>query len=537
MALSEKARADARVRAENDLYFLATEILEWPFLTERAHRPVCDWIVSADPPPGRDFKQTRMLLWPRYHGKTTLFTIADNIRLHLKYPGISIAVGHESMKLAVPMLLDIRTQFEQKEKLKWIGAHDVCYRNPAKESPVWNQDQFTLKRRAFNRTPSFVAVSPDAMPVSMHFDVWSWDDLVTAEGVRQLSQRDKAEQAYFLSQPFLPPSSGRAVRLQYVKIAGTRYHLDDAYRRLMDRGIVPESKRFIASMIAPDGEFWMNHAFCEQRTGPEDRRETLDELRIRCGGPHIFDACMMQSPVPEGTAAFKTDEVRRFDLMIDDERGFLGPLEGRRYRYYTAIDLNCQSTNTGDFAVVMTCAKDDRGNVYVVDITRGHPTRTQHVEWIMRHAATWKPEAIYVETTGYQKTFLQDLDRAKAGTPQYLPVVQLARGGYRALSKNDRIMGLQGMIEQRRLWVPNGLRFQPLMQELEEFVPDRDSRHDDCLDCLADIVRYGRSGNVPEKEAEPEADDAVLSRWVADNDESWQTEAECTAPSGVNCNA
>ena len=151
MSLSEKARIDARIRAENDLYFLATEILEWgsdkggPTVQESFHKPLCRWIEDVGERIGGPLSITKQLLWPRYHGKTTFFTTADSIRWCLKVPDVCIALGHAQLADAAEIVMAIRSEFENKPKLKWI-APDVCFRDPEKESPLWNRDCFVIRR-------------------------------------------------------------------------------------------------------------------------------------------------------------------------------------------------------------------------------------------------------------------------------------------------------------------------------------------------------------------------------------------------------
>lgn len=503
MGLSDSARLDARHRAENDLWFLATEILDWHFLRERAHKPICDWAVAADCSPedwrrGLGINQTRMLLLNRYGGKTTLFTIADNIRLQLKYPGLSIAVGHDSKDIAIQLLSQVRQEFETKAKLKWI-APDVCWKNPARESPQWNADKFMLKRAAYYRVPSFMAVSPDAMPTAMHFDVWDWDDLITYENSRTHHQRERCKNAYELAVPFLPPT-----RLGYRKVCGTRWHIGDHY------GVIETelrkrdpSRLFVAGLLAPDGEPWLNESFCVERTGPEDRRKTVAELKEEMGGSQKFAACMMNDPLPEGTASFHVDDVQEYDLVGEGAEDWVPPVDGLNWTFFTAVDLNTQSHTVGDACVVLTAAKSNHGHLVVVDVSRGHPTPSQRVAWCERHNLTWRPRTLFVETVAYQKTFIGDLAEARAASGDWMPVEQVPRGGAKTgASKNDRIMSLQGVMEARKVWVPKGDRFAFLLDEIKEFAAESDSRIDDGLDCLADIHRLGRRpvGDVPKTE-------------------------------------
>lgn len=534
MSLSEKARIDARIRAENDLYFLATEILEWgsdkggPTVQESFHKPLCRWIEDVGERIGGPLSITKQLLWPRYHGKTTFFSTADDIRWCLKVPDICIAVGHAQLADAAEIVMAIRSEFENKPKLKWI-APDVCFRDPEKESPLWNRDCFVIRRRHYNKTPTFQAVSPEAMPTGMHFDIWNWDDLITEKNVQTADQREKMYRAIGYASPYLPPT-----RLRYIKIAGTRWHIHDAYGRIIEtakkRGVVTQahvgervrSSRLdclTSGMLDPDGRCWMDRYFCVEKTGEDDARISIQDLKDEMGS-HTFYACMMQKPVADGMAVFKPEDVQRWnaagDPSSEDERfkEWSPPVEGRRWRFYTAVDFNIKPDDTGDHAVVLTAAKSDKGEMAVVDMTRGHPTQAALADWIEDHCAKWKPERVFVEAAGYQETFCQLLDARKLTKRVYIPYESVPRGGVKSATKNTRIMALQPLVEAKRFWLPQERRYEPILKEMEEFTQDGKGQMDDCLDTLADIHKLGRWADKEKDNAPlPEAPrSAILGR-------------------------
>lgn len=522
MSLSEKARIDARKRAETDLYFLVTEILEWggdkggPPIQPDFHRALCDWI--CDTPTRQPFNKTRQLLWPRYHGKTTIWTVADSIRWCLRIPDICVAIGHAKKDDAEQIVAQIRSEFENKPLLKWI-APDRCYAEPEKESPMWNQDAFVIRRRHYNKTPTFQATSPEALPTGMHFDIWTWDDLVTEKNCQTADQREKMYRAIGYASPYLPPT-----RLRYIKLAGTRWHIHDAYGKLIDtarkRGKEVESKvgtRVVsprldcltAGMLRDKDSCWMDSRFCVEKTGDEDHRVSLQELKDEMGSS-TFYACMMNDPKPDGLAVFKTADLQRYnhsgDPHADDpvRKAWSPPLEGRGWILYTSVDFNVKPDETGDHAVVLTVAKSDRNEMAVVDISRGHPTQAEIADWIEAHCRKWFPSRVFVESAGYQETFAQLLQERRIRKGIFIPYEAVPRGGRNSSSKNTRIMALQPLVESRRLWVPEGREYDPLLREMDEFAQDGKNQMDDILDCLADVFRLG---NWP---ASPKTDERKL---------------------------
>lgn len=511
----ESTRLEARNRAENDLWFLATEILQYGFLYPRVHKRLCQWAQAADCTFEEwrgeiGINRTRMVLWPRDHGKTTVANVADNIRLQLKYPGICTAIGHDSKEVARPMLAQIREEFESKKLLKWI-APDICWVNPRRDAPKWDQDHLYLRRKNFYRVPSFCAVSTDSLPLSFHFDVWTWDDLVTEDNSRTHFQRNRVKTAYRVTHPFMSMEG-----LRLIKICGTRWHLDDLYGELEKeiKGLGKPEDLMISGMLDDEGVPWFDKKFCVKKDGPEDRRETLDEVRTRMT-PYIFSACMMQNPLPEGTQKLDAALVNRYECFGQGRSGWRPPLQGRNWQFYTAVDLNTLSPTAQDDACVLAVALSDDGHVCVVDINLGKPSRYQMLEWVFRQNEDWAPAQVFVETVAFQQTFIQDLVRTAAEKKAYLPTVAVKRGGVRSGSgKNDRIMCLQGTVEAKKLWVPQDSRFERLMQELRDFTPDADSAHDDALDCLADCFRYGRKPTASDPRLPEPAPEALLTAHI-----------------------
>ena len=489
MSLSQKALREARHRAENDPWFLAKEVLGYStFLYERAMKPVADFLSAADPPPGEPFDRWDLVLWPRECGKTT-FDIVDLVRLQLKYPGICVALGHAKKDKSEEFLKQVRSEFEKPE-LRAI-APDICWQTP-EQSNLWNQDKFNLRRRHQGyRVPSFMAISAEAMPTGFHFDAVIWDDLVIKENSQTTEQRDKCWQCLQQVPPLLQ-SKG----LRLCRIFGTRWHMYDAYGRLLEEKDSRKLRILQGGMMQPDGKPLRDDVYCVQKTHAGDTRKTLDTLKAESGS--FFYSCYYENdPLPEGTAAFKAEDVRRYRLEFD--RGFEPPTASKAFTFFTATDFNTGLSSEGDHAVVLTCAKDEHGALYVVDIDRGHPRQTEHVEWIKRQVTKWKPERLYVEVVGYQKTFMQLLEKMRQDDRIYVPIEQVTRGGTFSENKTSRIMSLQGLMERGMFFVPEGRQFEPILKEISEFTVRDKGRMDDCLDCLAGIHARGRKPDpVPE---------------------------------------
>ena len=103
-----------RKKAKHDLFFLAYGVLGYDKLSSTLHKEVCRWVE------GTRNDNFRMLLLPRSHFKSTIFTISDTVQLilpddsgTLKHPynlgmNVRALIAHETDTSAQAFLASIR---------------------------------------------------------------------------------------------------------------------------------------------------------------------------------------------------------------------------------------------------------------------------------------------------------------------------------------------------------------------------------------------------------------------------------------------
>lgn len=470
-----------RRRACESLWFLATEILGFTFLDEKLHKPWCDWISAPYPEP------YRLFLAPRAHGKSTLFTVADCIRLILINPNISILLGHYKKSMAEKFLRAIRTHFETNQKLREI-APDLCWDDPEHESPVWKQDQIQVKRDKIYQVPTIMATGKEASAVAMHFTRIKLDDIVIDENA---DSSELLEQTFEWVQTMEPMLDGFGD--QKIDITGTRWRHNDTYGRLLEE--FPEQIKLYKRSIIEDGSpIWP----ASPRYGTNEQIESL-EKRV---GSFLFWANYMNSPVPRGSVVFSMEDVdvRYFDAVGEGVSKFPKLPEFHQdgspvnYNYYTAIDPNTQEDTAHDPAVVMTVAWDDRDHLWLVKMDRGHPNQSVLIDWVRHHCNLFNPKTLFVEAIAYQTTLAYWLKQDAVANNIWYPIYEIKK---RVASKFARIVALQGVTENKRLHIPNWQSFSPLVEEMRIYTEA--AKRDDCLDCLADVAAYGQRPPALEK--------------------------------------
>ena len=208
----------------NDLFFLLVYLLgradadnDWVF--ERCRE------VQASPDGHLD-------LWAREHYKSTIITFAKTIQDILRDPETTVGIFSHTRPIAKAFLKQIKREFEQNEDLKRIYA-EVLYDNPVAESPKWSEDEGIIVKRTGNPKESTVEAwgLVDGQPTSKHFAILVYDDIVTRESVTTPEMMAKTTEALALSYNL---GTREGVR----RFIGTRYHFNDSYKAIMDRGTV-----------------------------------------------------------------------------------------------------------------------------------------------------------------------------------------------------------------------------------------------------------------------------------------------------------
>lgn len=218
-------------------------------------------------------------LWAREHYKSTIITFGKSIQDLLRDPeGTLIGIFSHTRPIAKGFLDQIKRELEQNEYLKKLFP-DVLYQNPNSESPRWSLDGGIFVKRKNNAKEASVEAwgVVDGQPTSKHFTILVYDDVVTRESVTTPDQIKKVTGAWELSLNL----GAHGGRKRYI---GTRYHIHDTYRVMMDRGSVKPRIYAATENGKQDG----NPVFLSKETLHEKRRDM---------GPYTYSCFPVGSPV------------------------------------------------------------------------------------------------------------------------------------------------------------------------------------------------------------------------------------------------
>lgn len=404
-------------------------------------------------------------LWAREHYKSTIITFALTIQDILGDPELTFGLFSCTRPIAKGFGGQIKIELEDNEFLKMLFP-DVLYENPRRDSPSWSLDGGLVVKRKTNPKECTLECSGiiDGMSTSKHYDVLLYDDVITERHVTSPEMIEKVNQAWALSLNL--GSEGGEVR--YV---GTRYHFNDTYRLIMERGAAAPRIYPATEDGTVNGEpvLWS--------------REYIAEKRQHLG-PYVFGCQMLMNPVADAAQGFREDWLRYHDQP--DKQAPAG------WNLYLLCDPAGEKKRDNDYTVMMVIALAPDGNYYLIDGLRDRLNLTERTDALLAFHRKYKPLAV-----GYEKY-------GKDSDIQHIQYVQnqqnyrfsiTAVGG--AMPKNDRIRRLVPPFNMGRFYFPRRCMFVDLegkahdmVRELiaYEFTAFPVAIHDDMMDCMSRIM-------------------------------------------------
>lgn len=376
-----------------------------------------DWIfdrcreVQADP-------DNRLDLWARGHYKSTIITFANTIREILLDPEVTVGIFSHTRPIAKAFLRQLKREFETNTLLKELFP-DVLWKNPASESPKWSEDEgLTVQRKSNPKEATVEAWGlVDGQPTSKHYKLMVYDDVVTRESVTTPDMIAKVTEAWELSRNL----SSETARTRYI---GTRYHFNDTYKTIMDRGI--QSRIHTATI---DGTV--------EGTPILLTREKLDE-KYRDMGPYTFGCQMLQNPKADESQGFKTEWLQTYEKVTRQGMNVC-----------IVVDAANSKKKTSDYTSMIVLGLNGDENIYVLDMLRDRLNLQQRADTLFQLHRKWKPNEVGYEQYGMMADIAHI--RAEMENRNYRFGIKEVGG---SMPKNDRIKRLLPYYAQKRIYLP-----------------------------------------------------------------------------------
>lgn len=454
-------REEMRWMCRNDRYFLMTcgmgrADAVHPWIYERCRE------VEREPEGWLD-------LWSRFHYKSTIITLAGTVQEILRNPEITIGIFSHVLGLSKKFVKQVQRALEDRRLYDLFP--DILHERPPQR--FWSaQDGLVVKRNGNPKEPTVQAAGlVDGQPTGAHYDLRIYDDIVTAESVSTPEQIEKTTAAWELSLALGTADGGRAW------YCGTRYHPSDTYSELLERKVLKERRR-----ICYDAEG--NSVLM--------KNDKLVDLR-RDMGERTFAAQMLQDPIGEGMRTFRPEWFQTIDATkMPDGNGL--------NRYIIIDSAGSKKKDRNDYSTYWVIGLGRDRNYYILDGIRDRLNLAERTRTLFDLIERWTPLCTFWEQIG----MASDVEHVRAEMDHaqwHFPIIEIGQH----VPKNDRINWLIPFFEASRIWFPHQMLKRTVGGDTYDLTHDLLAyeynthpvcRHDDMLDCLANIAHPIASRNM-----------------------------------------
>jgi hypothetical protein len=365
-------------------------------------------------------------LWARGHYKSTIITYAGTIQEIVKNPNITIGIFSHTRPIAKGFLKQIKREFEINDFLRELFPN-VCYANPRQDSPQWGEEAGIIVRRKSNPKEATVEAwgLVDGQPISRHYDLRIYDDVVTRDSVNTPDQISKTTEALDLSQNL----AGGQNREWYI---GTRYHYADTYRDLIDRGtqtrIYPATKEG-----TPDGT-------------PILLSEADWAKKRMSMGQYVLACQMLQNPIAGSEQVFDPEWIRRIEVRP------------RILNVYIMCDPAHSKKQSSDKTAIAVVGIDHAFNKYLLDGVCHRMNLKERWETLKKVRNRWlRQTGVQTVKVGYERygkdSDIEHFQEMMKIETNYFPIQELAWPREGPGSKRDRVQRLQPDFENWRFFL------------------------------------------------------------------------------------
>ena len=415
-----KDLAMVRALCEFDRFFLLVQIfgrldMMHPWLYARCR------MVERDPDNCLD-------LWSRFHYKSTIITYAGIIQEILNNPEITVGIFSHVKPISKAFLGQIKRELEANEQLKSL-LPDILYDNPERQSPSWSVDNGLIVKRRGN--PKEATISAwglvDGQPVSAHFGLRVYDDVVTQASVSTPEQVAKTTEAFEQSAN-LGTENGRKW------LAGTRWSYADTYAEII-------KKQMVKVRLYPateDGTF----------TGkPVLWSDAFNEQMKLEQGEAVYATQCLQNPLAGNQKMFDVSDLQVYEVRPET------------LVVYILIDPARSKKTDSDNTAMVVVGLDYAANKYVLDGFNHKMDLQERWQRTAQLYVRWKQatgvQSLYV---GYESFAAQaDLDyfhEQQNLNKLHFPITELSWPREGGGSKVDRVQRLGPDMRSHKIFLP-----------------------------------------------------------------------------------
>jgi predicted phage terminase large subunit-like protein len=451
------AHEAVRILARADLYYLLVCCCKRMDMRNDFAFARCREVEAA--PDGR------LDLWAREHFKSSIITFGLTIQDILRDPETTFGIFSHTRPIAKAFLRQIMRELESNKTLH-AAFPDVLWGEDVRAAPKWSEDDGIIVKRKSNPNEATVEAwgLVDGQPTSKHFKKLLYDDVVVAGSVTTPEMITKTmtelERSYNLG-------TTPGVR----RFAGTRWHFNDAYRTVIDRGsaIAREHPGKVGGTEDGESVFWPEEVHTQKR---------------RDMGPYTYAAQILLNPKADSLQGFRREWLRHYRKTPGVAR-----MNG-----YILVDAASSKKRGSDYTAMHVVGLNVDKKRYVLDMVRDRLNLKERSDRLFALHRKWLGLGLKIQHVRYERYGLMaDVEHLQARMEQEnyrFKIVEVAG----VTSKQDRIKRLIPLFEQGDIWLPETLHitnWEKVPTDLvrsfieEEYTAFPVGLHEDMLDSLA----------------------------------------------------
>lgn len=395
--LSLTRKGELRHLAKHNLFFLAYSVLGYTRLSTNLHGHAIEWFQWAE-----QRKQFRMILLPRGHFKSTVFTIADSIRTILPddsgtaiWPNnlgtdCRLLIAHETREMASRYLLEVQGHILSNHLLMWLFPEIVPNRNIHRI----NKNELELPRPNRHKEPTIDTMGVGGKSQGNHYNKLKLDDIIGDKARDSQAEMQTARDWVDNIQAFFSTFAKDVWDL-----SGTRWLKEDVYEHLEDRygDQLAIYRRPVEEINKKTG--------LKEPIFPEEF--PLEKLNILRKNKKVFSAQYLNDPEADGKG-FAHEWIQPFTWInptIIEVASALNAKVRRRINLrhcFTTILIDPATTGEGGYCVTAT---DEFNNTYVLVAVEDALRPDQQTEWVFEQVKTWRPDMVCVEKVLFSELY------------------------------------------------------------------------------------------------------------------------------------
>ena len=400
-------------------------------------------------------------LWSRELWKSSIITFGLTLHDICRNPEVTIGIFSHTRPIAKAFLRTLMREIESNRILH-SAFPDIFCGPDVKAYAKFSEDDGVVVKRKTNPNESTLEAwgLVDGMPVSKHFKVLLYDDVVVQGSVTTPEMIDKTRVAMELSYNLGTVNGAR-------RAIGTRYHFNDVYRTVIDRQTFKLREYPGRKGGVEEGEsiVWSEEVHLEKRKDM---------------GPYSYASQILLNPKADALQGFRREWLRKYKR-----------LEPKGMNWYLTVDAASSKKKGSDYTAIWAVGLGKDGNYYCIPEVRDRLNLKERGDRLFDLHRKYKPKEVRYEKYG----LMADIEhmQARMENENYRFRITEVAG---QTSKADRIKRLIPLFEAGKIWIPESLNVTDWQKQTvdlvhdfveSEFFPFPVGLHDDMLDSLSRI--------------------------------------------------